>query len=53
MHDPEQEHTPAIGDRVHLNSGSPELEVIAVSDDGAEVTVAWQSKMILPTACVS
>jgi len=38
-----------VGDTVQLNSGSPDLQVIAL--DGDAVTVEWKDKTTLPTAC--
>jgi hypothetical protein len=39
-----------IGTKVRLNSGSPELTVKAVNQEG-QMTVVWEAEMTLPEAC--
>ena len=53
----QQEHTQLmIGQIVHLNSGSPELEVVAIK--GENVEVEWRNerdnieRTTFPTVCV-
>lgn len=45
-----------VGDKVYLNSGGPELEVLCVSIDGIDGTelarVVWRTEDIFPTACL-
>lgn len=48
----------AVGNTVHLNSGSPDLTVIAVSSDGKHVAVKWEGETevefaLFPSLCVS
>jgi hypothetical protein len=55
MIDPNQVH---VNDIVHLNSGSPALEIIAFSSDERHVAVKWEenqektSYAVFPIECV-
>jgi uncharacterized protein YodC (DUF2158 family) len=47
-----------IGEKVRLNSGSPELTVVGVDNDRERVTVEWHGgddleRSTLPSACFS
>ena len=47
-----------IGDVLHLKSGSPDLEVIALSSNGGHVAVKWQdngteSYAVFPSVCLA
>ena len=49
--------TVKVGNRVCLNSGSPDLEVIALSDDERYLAVQWSSGekvqyAVFPVVCV-